>query len=148
MAAWQAVKAAIFTGAASLPAFADASIYNGPQVSSEAPLKKLEVGFVNDENNAGTYERSLAYDGWVWAETGEVRSTIVAQSGDADPSIAEGDAFVMADALADWIQADPTLGGVLSPDSEVRTAVDVLSISNARGTATELVLTLTYTTTV
>ena len=53
----------------------------------------------------------------------------------------------MADALAAWVHGDPTLGGVLSPDSEVRTAVDVLTISNARGTATELVLTLTYTTT-
>jgi len=147
MAAWPSVKAAIYAGALSLPEFADASVYNGPQVTSEASLKKLEVGFVNDENNAGTYERAPAYDGSVWSETGEVRSTIVAQSGDSDPSIAEGDAFTMADALDAWIQANRTLGGALSLDSDIRTSIDVLTISNARGTATELVYVLTYTTT-
>jgi hypothetical protein len=147
MAAWPNVKAAIAAGAESLPEFSDAEVYIGPTPTNDAPLKSLEVGFVNDENNAGTYSRSLAYDGTVWGETGDVRSTIVAQAGDDDPSIAEADAFTMADALAGWIASDPTLGGVLSLDSEVRTSVDVLSISNARGTATELVLTLTYTTT-
>ena len=76
-----------------------------------------------------------------------MRSTIVAQSGDSDPSFAEGDAFTMADALDAWIQANRTLGGALSPDSDIRTSIDVLSISNARGTATELVYVLTYTTT-
>lgn len=148
MAAWPQVKAALAAGAGSLPEFADVSVYIGPTPTSEAPAKALEVGFVNDENNAGTYERALTYDGTVWNETGNVRSTIIAQAGDSDPSIAEADAFTMADALADWIAADPTLGGVLSEDSEVRTSVDVLSIANANGTATELVLTLTYTTTV
>jgi len=147
MAAWPAVKAALAAGAESLPEFSDTTVFIGPQSTKAAPTKMLEVGFVNDENNAGTYERSLAYDGTVWSETGEVRSTIVAQSGDADPSVAEGDAFDMADALVAWAQNDPTLGGVLSLDSEVRMAVDVLTIANARGTATELVLTLTYTTT-
>ena len=65
MAAWPAVKAALVTGAASLPEFADVTVCDGPQATSDAPLKKFEVGFVNDENNAGTYERSTAYDGSV-----------------------------------------------------------------------------------
>ena len=147
MAAWPSVKAAIYAGAQSLPEFADVSIYVGPTPTDEAPAKAFEVGFVNDENNAGTYERTPAYDGTVWSETGEVRSTIVAQSGDSDPSIAEGDAFTMADALDEWIQANRTLGGALSPDSDIRTSIDVLTISNARGTATELVYVLIYTTT-
>lgn len=147
MAAWPAVRTAIFTGATGLPAFADASIYLGPTPTNEAPTKALEVGFVNDENNAGTYERAPAYDGTVWSETGEVRSTIVAQSGDADGSTAEVDAFAMADALDVWIDGDRTLGGALSLDSDLRTSIDVLSISNTRGTATELVYVLTYTTT-
>ena len=147
MAAWPTVKAALAAGAESLPAFSDAVVYDGPQATNDAPLKFFEVGFVNDENNAGTYERSLAYDGAVWSEVGEVRSTITANAGDSDPSIAEADAFGMADALDGWIRDDPTLGKVISPDSEVRTSVDVLSISNANGTATQLVYVLTYTTT-
>ena len=147
MAAWPAVRNALAAGAGGLPEFADASIYVGPTPTNEAPTKAFEVGFVNDENNAGTYSRALAYDGTVWSETGDVRSTLVANAGDSDPLVAEGDAFDMADALIAWVEADPTLGGVLSLDSEVRLAVDVLSISNPDGTATELVLTLTYTTT-
>jgi hypothetical protein len=147
MAAWPLVKAAIAAGAQTLPAFADAEVYLGPQATNDAPLKFFEVGFVNDENNAGTYGRGAAYDGSVWSETGEVRSTITANAGDAEPSIAEGDAFGMADALDAWIDGDRTLGGVLSLDSEIRTSVDVISISNVNGTATELVHVLTYTTT-
>lgn len=147
MAAWPTVKAALAAAAGALSEFADAEIYVGPVATMDVPLKYLAVGFVNDENNAGTYERAPAYDGSVWAETGEVRSTIVAQAGDSDPSIAEGDAFAMADALDGWIRDNRTLGGVLSPDSDIRTSVDVLSISNSEGTATELVLVLTYTTT-
>ena len=147
MAVWPLVRSALAGGAGALSAFSDALIVVGPQTSNDSAPKKFEVGFVNDENNAGTFSRSLAYDGTVWNETGDLRSTIVAQSGDSDPSFAAADAFAMADALDAWIQADRTLGGVLSPDSEVRTAVDVLSISNAAGTATELVYVLTYSTT-
>ena len=147
MAAWPAVKAALVAGAQSLPEFTDVTVFVGPQATKAAPRKMLEVGFVNDENNAGTYERAPAYDGTVWSETGEVRSTIVAQSGDADGSTAEVDAFAMADALDVWIDGDRTLGGALSLDSDLRTSIDVLSISNTRGTATELVYVLTYTTT-
>ena len=147
MAVWPLVKASLAAGAGSLPAFSDAGIYLGPQATAEDLPKKFEVGFVNDENASGTYGRAPAYDGTVWSETGEVRSTLVAQAGDSDPSIAEGDAFAMADALDAWVQSDITLGGVLSPDCDVRTAIDVLSISNSAGTATELVYVLTYTTT-
>jgi hypothetical protein len=147
MAAWPAVKAALASGASTLSAFSETSIYIGPQATKAAPRRKFEVGFVNDENTAGTYGRSPVYDGTAWSETGEVRSTIVAQTGDSDPSIAEADAFAMADALDAWVQSDRTLGGVLSPDCDVHTATDVLSISNARGTATELVYVLRYTTT-
>ena len=147
MAAWPQVKAAIAAAAEGLPEFSAALIVVGPAPVGDSSAKRLEVGFVNDENNAGTYERTPAYDGSVWTETGDVRSTIVAQAGDSDPSIAEGDAFAMADALAGWLVQNRTLGGVLSLDSDVRTSVDVLSIANANGTATELVLTLTYTTT-
>lgn len=145
--AWPAIKSALAAGVQALPAFSDVSVFVGPQASRTAARKKFEVGFVNDENNAGTFEHSRAYDGTVWSESGDVRSTIVAQSGSSDPASAEAEAFSMAAAVDDWIEADPTLGGVLSPDSDVHTSVDVLSISNARGTATELVLTLTYTTT-
>lgn len=145
--AWPAVKSALAAGAQTLPEFSDASVFIGPQASRTAATKKLEVGFVNGEDNAGTFEQSLAYDGSVWSEVGDVRSTIVAQSGSADPSGAEADAFAMAGALVDWIHSDTTLGDVLSEEAEIRTSVDVLSISNTRGTATELVLTLTYTTT-
>lgn len=147
MAVWPDVKAALAAAARTLPAFSGAEIVVGSTPSMSAATRYFAVGFVNDEDNAGTYQRAPVYDGTVWSETGEVRSTIVAQAGDADPSVAEAAAFDMADAFDAWVQANRTLGGVLSPDSDIRVSVDVLSIGNSNGTATELVLVVTYTTT-
>lgn len=144
---WPHVKAWLADTIPTLAGLSDVAVTNGPEVSGEAPSRYVTVGVVDDEEDAGTFERSLIYDGSVWSETGEVRSTIVAQSGDSDPTDAEVGAFAIAEAIDAKVQADPTLDGTLSPDSEVRSSFDVKSISNSRGTATELVHVLTYTTT-
>lgn len=145
--AWPRVKNWIYTTAPGLASFAGAETYHGIPVAMSAPSKYLAVGAVMDENNAGTYSRQLIYDGTVWQEVGEVRSMLVASSGDSDDTTAETDAFAMAADLDAAVDADRTLGGVLSEDSEVHTSVDVLSISNQSGTADALVWVLTYTTT-
>lgn len=146
MTVWPQVKAWIVATAPGLTSFTDAEVYSGIPATESAPMKFLAAGAVMDENNAGTFARELGYDGNVWRETGEVRSMIVANSGDSDGTAAETAAFAMAADLDNAINADRTLGGVLSPDSEVHTSVDVLAISNSNGTATALVHVLTYTT--
>jgi hypothetical protein len=143
--AWPNVKNWLVTTIPTLPDLSDVAVSDGPPVGRAAPKRYVSVGFVEDDN-AGTYSREPAYDGSVWSETGDVRARIVAQSGTPDGS-AQGDAFEIVEAIHEAIVADTTLGGALSEDSAVHVAVDVLSIANARGAATELVLTLTYTTT-
>lgn len=145
--AWPLVKAWEVAIAPTLPAFADAEVDSGIRATMSAAPKYMAVGAVMEEDNAGTYARESAYDGSVWTEVGDVRSMIVAQTGDGDPSAVEAQAFAMADALDKAIHADPTLGGVLSADATVQTSVDVLAISNSDGTATALVHVLHYTTT-
>lgn len=144
---WPQVKAKI---AATIPTLsglpADVEVVAGPPVTGDAPEKYVTVGFV-DGDNAGTYQTALEYDGFVRREVGEVRSQIVAQLGDSDSSLAETDAFAIAEAIDAWTRDDRTLGGVLSPDSVVETTVEVHSVTNANGTATVLIHSLRYTTT-
>lgn len=144
---WPHVKQWLVDTAIGLPAFADADVAAGIQATYSAASKYMAVGAVMNEDNAGTFQRQQVYDGSVWSETGEVRSLVVAQSGDADGSQQETAAFAMVEALDAAIHADRRLGGLLSADAEVRTSTDVLVISNADGTATALVHVLTYTTT-
>ena len=143
---WPRVKAWMVATIPTLPGLADVLVTNGPETSGDAPNRYVQVGFVTDDN-AGTYQQSLAYDGTVTQEVGELRSEIVAQAGDADPSIAEADCFAIADALDMVIRADHTLGGTLSRDGFAETTVEVKSEANEYGTATALVYVLRYTTT-
>lgn len=145
-AQWPHVKAWIAATIPTLAGLDDVTVFAGPSPSGASPARFVEVGFVDDDNG-GSYQRTPAYDGTVWTETGEIRTKIVAQSGSGDPSGAETQAFAVADALDAKVRADRTLGGVLSQDGFVDTLVDVVSVSNANGTATGLVYVLRYSTT-
>lgn len=146
-AKWPQVKAWLLDAYAALPSASTTTVFNGMPVTKAAPRSFVTVGFVEDDNG-GTYSQQTEYDGSVWSEVGEVRSKIVVNSGNSDPSTAEAAAFAIAGDLSDVIDADQTLSHVLSPEANVFCAVDVLSISNSNGTATELVHTVRYTTTV
>lgn len=144
--AWPRVKAWLVATIPTLPGLADVVVLNGPEVAGDAPDRYVTVGFVTDDK-AGTYQRTAIYDGTSWQEVGEVRSEIVAQGGDSDPSIAEAECFAIADAIEAAANADQTLGRTLSPEAIVESIVEVESIANPDGTATALVFTLRYTTT-
>jgi hypothetical protein len=145
--AWPLVKQWLVDIAATLPAFSGAEIHAGIDPTMVAANRHFTAGAVMEEENAGTYSRQSAYDGTVWAEQGDVRSMIVAQSGDADGAANEAAAIAMAEALDEAIHADATLGRLLSPEATVQTSVDVMPISNPNGSATALVYVLHYTTT-
>lgn len=147
-AKWPAVKGWLVTSFTGLTSLANGGkVFDGPPATKAAPLRFVTVGFVQDDNG-GTFSQQSEYDGLVWSETGDVRSKIVVNSGSAATSSTQGAAFAIVDELNALIEKDHTLGGTLSPEGTVSVAVDVLQIGNARGTATELVLTLTYTTTI
>jgi len=147
MPAWPSVKAAMVTTIPTLAGLTDVEVLAGPPITGDAPERYVTVGYV-DGDNAGTYQTALQYDGWSRREVGEIRSQIVAQTGDADGSIAEGDCFAVADAIDAWTRDDRRLTGVLSPDSSVETSVEVHSVSNANGSATVLIHVLRYSTTI
>ena len=142
---WPRVKAWLVATIPTLPGLADVVVLNGREVVGDSPDRYVTVGFVTDDNG-GTYQQVQAYDGSSWQEIGELRSEIVAQAGDEDPSIAEADCFAIADALDAEIRSSRTLGGTLSPEGTSETTVEVRSESNEYGTATALVYVLRYTT--
>jgi hypothetical protein len=143
---WPRVKAWLVATIPTLPGLADVVVLNGPEAVGDSADRYVTVGFVRDDNG-GTYQQMQAYDGTVWQEAGELRSEIVAQAGDSDPSLAEADCFAIADALDAKIRADRTLDKTLSPDGMTETTVEVRSEANEYGTATALVYVLRYTTT-
>ncbi|MGZ4617175.1 MAG: hypothetical protein ACXV3F_00295 [Frankiaceae bacterium] len=145
-AQWPHVKAWLAATIPTLSGLSDVQVFTGPPVSGEDPDRYVTIGYVTDDKG-GTYQQVQSDDGFVWQETGEIHSQIVAQSGDEDESIAEGGAFAIADAIDAAIRNDRRLGNTLSPDSTVESVVEVLSVSNAAGTATALVHTLRYITT-
>lgn len=145
-AQWPLVKAWLVDTIPTLTGLSGWAVYSGPVAGRAAPKRYVSVGFVEDDNG-GTFTRGPVYDGTAWSEVGEVRTRITAQSGDSAGSVAEADAFAAVDAIDEKVRDDWTLGGLLSAEAEIQTSIDVLSISNARGTATELVHVLRYTTT-
>ncbi len=145
-AQWPQVKAWLVRTIPTLPGMTGVSVYSGPPESGEQPERYVTVGYVTDDHG-GSYQLAQSPDGFQWDEAGEVRSEVVAQVGDSDPAIAQGEAFVIADALDRVIRSDHTLGKTLSANGTAETHVEVHSISNAGGTATALVHTLRYTTT-
>lgn len=144
-AQWPLVKARLVALIPTLPGLANVEVYSGPPATQSAAASYVTVGYVEDDNG-GTYQQSPADDGSVYAELGEVRCQIVANSGDSDPTVTESAAFAIADAIEASVRADRTLGRTLSPDSTAETAVDVLSVANSKGRATALVFILRYST--
>lgn len=142
---WPLVKAWLVDSFAALPSMSGGMVFGGVPVTKAAPTRFVTVGFVEDDN-AGTFEVQPDYDGSVNSEVGEVRSKIVVNTGGSGVT-AEEAAFSIVDEINAAIYADQTLGGLLSPEATAFCSVDVLAISNARGTATELVHVLRYTTT-
>lgn len=146
-AQWPRVKGWLAAAIPTLPGLEDVLVYAGPPVAAgnSAP-RYVTVGYTAGDKG-GSYQIVQADGGIGWEEIGEVRTAIVAQAGDSDPSIAEADAFAVADAIDRVIRADHTLGGTLAAWGTAESIIEVDSIANPNGTATELVHVLRYTTT-
>jgi hypothetical protein len=142
---WPHVKAWLVATVPTLPGLSDVLVSSGEPTWGDTPARYVTVGFVTDDHG-GQYQQVQTDDGTVWEESGEIRSQIIAGSGDTDPIGNEIAAFAIADALDAAIRADRTLGGTLSREGTSASAVTVLSVANSDGTATALVHSLHYTT--
>lgn len=141
--AWPTVRARL---ASQLPAVvgAGATVYDGPVVTGDAPSAYVTVAHQPsvDTDSAGDYSQDrTSFGGYVAEERGSILLEVAAVSG--DPAVP--DAFTIAAAVHDWVQADQTLG-VLSADATCVLGTTVLQSQNAAGAVQRLLLTLTYTT--
>lgn len=140
--AWAAVKDRLVSA---LPAVvAPTVVFDGPQPKSGVnPSSYLSVGQVPssaDDLTAGRFSQEVGTDGFSAVETGSVACELGAVTGNSQvPSV-----FDTFSALAAWVQADMTLGGVLSPGSTCTVEADVLQAQTNSGAVQRLVVTFNY----
>lgn len=144
MALWPQIAAGLKTLLAARPAFADATVYDGMPLSEDTG-DFLAVGWVNDDDTAGSYTQEQDGSGFFLTEQGEIRCQIEASSGNSTLSTAQAAAFALADDAVAAIGLDRTLGGLLPDGSSCDTAVTVVPQQDEDGSAQVLVLTFTYT---
>lgn len=141
--AWRAVKDRLV---AALPAVIGTSVklYDGPVVTGETPSAYLTIGTSPgvDDRGAGTFTQTVGPDGFDGTETGTVVAELAAVTG----STAIPDVFTTFAAITSWVQADMTLGGVLSADAVVGVTVTVVQAQTRSGAVQRLALTFDYTT--
>lgn len=143
-AQWPVVVARLLALLPTLPGWSTVTVIDGPLVSADVPDDYVTVGYV-DNDQGGSYTQVQDPNGFQWQETGTVRCQLSCVTGDADLPAVRVRAFALIDAVEAAVRADRRLG-VLSPSGTSELDVDVLSLSNANGTAQQLTFTLHYTT--
>ena len=138
--AWPLVKAHLVQV---LPTLVDAKVYDGPITTAAAPARWITVGWQpsTEDESAGSYEQSQLSDGWAADETGNVLLEVAATTGGTTVP----DAFALVDALQDYVQGDPSLGGVLDGAPTVSLTVEVLQAQSNAGAVQRLLVGLNYT---
>jgi hypothetical protein len=124
-----------------LAGWGDVAVYDGPVTDVAFPPSFVTVGFVTDEDTAGTGEPGEQF-GDIEVEVGTVRSELVCQTGEDDMPGMRAQAFGLVNALKAEIRRDVTLGDLVAAAT---LAWDVLPVQNDSGSAVRLALTLGYT---
>lgn len=140
---WPAVRARLVELLPTLPGWSTVSVYDGPTVTGEVPWEFATVGYVTDEDAAGSFEHERSGDGFRVEERGFVRCELVVASGDTDLAAVRARAFELIDALEQEIRRDRTLG-VLSREGTARLVVDVIPVQNQAGAAQRLAFSVDY----
>lgn len=141
--AWPTIRAQL---AAQLPTVLGPSVtvYDGPAVSGEAPPSYLTIADTpsTDDETGGTFTWDLGPDGFVVVETGTIVCELAAVSGDATVP----DVFASFGAIASWVQADMTLGGVLPDgfDTSCTVSATVSQAQTSSGAVQRLIVTFSY----
>lgn len=143
---WGDVHAAILAKLPTLSALSGWSVFDGYPVTSAAPLNSVTVGFVTDDG-AGTFAQSWDTSGYAVTEVGTLLSMIRCNTGGSDPATTRDRAFAAFAEWQQWLASDHTLGGVLSPQTEITLSADVHMVQDQQGSATGLLVTTTYQTT-
>lgn len=143
---WPDVYAAIVAKLPTLPAFAGVPVYDGQPITQDTPTAWVSVGYYTDDG-AGTFAQVRHPSDFGTTETGDIKSHLVAVDGDTDLTVTRTRAFALLAAWQTWLEGDQTLGGLLQPGSEINLTAQVMDPENQQGSATSLLVTVTYQTT-
>lgn len=145
--AWPSVVEALVALLPTLPEFDGVKVFDQEPAPQTLPKKYVTIGH-HDEANAGSFSRTDSSSGRPFMdETGQVVCFLVCQTGSVALPRMRTDAFLLVDAWEQALIADPTLGGVLSANATCTLSAQIDGLSNTKGTAEGLVITVTYTTT-
>jgi hypothetical protein len=142
---WTDVYQGLLTFLPTLPAFAGVPVYDGQPITNDQPVAWVTVGYVTDDG-AGTFQQSRDPGGFATVEVGSVHCHLAAVDGGTELSVARSKAFALVAAWQSATEKDQTLGGALPPGSVVDLAVQVADPQNQQGSATSLVVTVSYQT--
>lgn len=129
-----------------LPAVVGPSVkvYDGPVVTGENPPSYLTVGHVPSasETGAGTFTQDVGPDGYSASESGTVACELAASTG----STVIPNVFTTFGTISSWMQADMSLGGILTEDATCTAAANVVQAQTKAGAVQRLLITISYTT--
>lgn len=130
---------------AALPGVLGVPVNDGMPVGNDYPTAWVTVGYVGDES-AGTFAQVPDPSGYGTQETGEIRCHLVSTVGDTDPRIARQQVRALFSTWHDWLDANQTLGGILSAQTVISLSAQVDAMQTPQGSGTGLVVTVAYQT--
>lgn len=142
---WQAVYDGLLTFLPSLQEFTGVPVYDGQPITQDVPPAWVSVGFITDDS-AGQFAQVRDLSDYATIETGDIKCHLAAVDGGTDLSVTRSRAFDLLGAWQTAIQKDKTLGGAVSDMQEVNLSTAVLDPQNQQGSATSLLVTVTYQT--
>jgi hypothetical protein len=147
---WPLAYTGLLTLLPTLPGWSATTVYDGAPESGDAPgtdgvSRYIAVGFVEDEQGAGSFQQNPDGDGYFDIETGEVRSELYVGNGDGDLAGARTAAFALIDSLKAALAADRTIAGALPHGSTSSVSADVLPAKDSNGAGVLLILSVSYT---
>ena len=140
---WPTARAGLLALLPTLPGWSGVAVYDGPPLSGDTG-DYCAVGYVEDEQGAGSWSLTPDGSGFFDSETGEVRSELYTGNGDGDLAAAVVAGHTLVNALATAAKADRTLG-FLPAGSTCSVSADVIT-GRSEGAGQLLVLSLSYTT--
>lgn len=138
---WPTLRAGLLTLLPTLPGWSGVLVTDGPPLSGDTGTY-CAVGYVEDEQGAGTFTQTPDDSGFFDVETGEVRSELYTGNGDGDLAAAVNAGFTLVNALQAAMKTDRTLG-CLPQGSTCSVRGDVIT-GRAEGAGQLLVLSVSY----
>ncbi|MGZ6838627.1 MAG: hypothetical protein ACXVGE_22430 [Blastococcus sp.] len=142
MQGWDTVYSTLLTVLPTLAGYANVPVYDGAPLTNDETDAYVAVGFVLDEDGAGSFRVEPNSDGFHDTESGEVRCEVYGGNGDGDLAAARAASLALVAPLREYLKTDRTLG--LPVGSSTSLSVDVLPQQSSSGAGQLLVMSVSY----